>query len=128
MKFNKIEEIEVWKLSIQLIKQIYIITNNLKYLQYDYSLKEQIKKSSISIASNIAEGFERETNLEFIRFLYIAKASCGELRTQIYILYELSFITKSKFEEINFKCKIISGMLMNLIKTLKYPKYKLSNI
>ena len=128
MKFNKIEEIEVWKLSIQLTKQIYVLTNSIKGLWYDYSLKEQIRKSVVSIASNIAEGFERETNLEFIRFLYIAKASCGELRTQIFILYQLTYISENRHKEINLICKKISGMLMNLIKTLKYPKSKPSNL
>ncbi len=118
-KFNKIEEINVWKEAVSLTEIIYKTINKNKNLQRDFALSEQLKKSSISIPSNIAEGFERESNKEFIRFLYIAKGSCGELRTQIYLAKELGYITKEKHQHLNNLCKKISRMIMSLIKTLR---------
>jgi len=79
--FKKIEDINVWKESIDLVLYVYKLINQSKTFQKDYGLKDQVQKSAVSIPSNISEGFERETNAEFIRFLYIAKGSCGELRT-----------------------------------------------
>ena len=72
-----------------------------------------------SIPSNIAEGFERESNKEFVRFLFIAKASCGELRTQIYLAQELNIIDKNNSEELLEQTKKVSAMLYKLIRTRK---------
>ena len=76
-KFNSFEEIISWQKARELNKEIYYLTNNNNSFSKDFGLRDQIRKSSISISSNIAEGFERETTKEFIRFLYIAKASAG---------------------------------------------------
>lgn len=86
-KFNKIEEMEVWQESVGLVETVYGLTQKNKLFQKDFALKDQIRKSAISIPSNISEGFERESNQKFIRFLFIAKGSCGELRTQLLIAY-----------------------------------------
>ena len=83
VKYGRVEDLFVWKKAILLAKEIYPLIKNLK----EYALKDQIFRSSISIASNIAEGYERQTNKELIRYLYIAKGSCGELRTQL-IIYD----------------------------------------
>ena len=85
----------------------------------DYGLRDQIQRSAVSIPSNIAEGFERQSNKEFIRFLYIAKASCGELRTQLYIAIELGIIDKKRGEEFIERTRKISAMLFKLIKFRK---------
>lgn len=122
-KFNKIEEIEVWKEAISLAGSIYQLSKENRDLSRDYGLREQIQRSSISIASNIAEGFERETNPEFIRFLYVAKGSCGELRTQLLISRNLGYISEERYKELNEKCRKISGMIGNLIKRLREKKF-----
>jgi len=88
----------------------------------DFGLRDQIRRSAVSIASNIAEGKERETPSEFIRFLYIAKGSAGELRTQLYIAKEIGYLAEAKFRSLSRRAEKISGMLGNLIKTIKRQK------
>ncbi len=84
-KFNSFEEIIAWQKARALNSELYLITDQGDFSK-DYGLRDQIRRASISITSNIAEGFERETTKEFIRFLYIAKASSGEFRSQLYLL------------------------------------------
>lgn len=84
----------------------------------DYSFKDQIQRAGISIMNNIAEGFERRTNKEFINFLYIAKGSCGEVRSMLNLALEFKYISKDQFQE-NYSLAVeISKMLSGLIKTL----------
>jgi four helix bundle protein len=78
-----------------------------------------MQRAAVSIPSNIAEGFERQTNKEFIQFLYIAKGSCGELRTQLYLAKEVSFITNEDFTTLLSKLVQLSSMISNFIKTRK---------
>ncbi len=118
-KFNKIEEIHVWKEAIELTEKVYETVNKNNKLQRDFSLAEQLKKSAISIPSNIAEGFERESNKEFIRFLYIAKGSCGELRTQIYIAKKLGYLKGEEYHSLTNLSEKISKMIISLIKSLR---------
>jgi len=112
-KIEKFEDLEVWKKSVRLSIQIYEELKNCK----DYGLRDQIQRSAVSISSNIAEGYERNTNKEYIQFLHIAKGSCGELRTQLYIASEIGLISKQKSKELIEKTKEISAMLFSLIKT-----------
>lgn len=121
-KFNSIEEIECWKDGIILVKQVYTLKQKSPKLQKDYGFVDQIQRASISIPSNIAEGYERQSNLEFIHFLYIAKGSCGELRTQLYIGFELGYIIKADFDNLDILCRKISKMIMGLIKALRIAK------
>ena len=83
--FKRFEDIEAWKRACRLVVDIYRLTNQLE-LQRDWGLRDQIRRSAISISSNIAEGFERNLNAEFKRFLLIVKGSCGELRSQLYLI------------------------------------------
>ncbi|WP_396152708.1 four helix bundle protein [Flavobacterium sp.] len=84
-KFNSFEEINSWQKARIFNKRIYEITENQNFKK-DFDLVRQIRRASISISSNIAEGFERNTDKEFVYFLYIAKASAGEVRSQMYLL------------------------------------------
>jgi four helix bundle protein len=86
----RFEDLAVWKRSARLSAEIY------KYFQTsrDFGFKDQITRSSLSVPSNVAEGYERKSNKEFINFLSYAKGSCGELRTQIYIGIEINYIEK----------------------------------
>lgn len=78
-----------------------------------------MQRSAVSIPSNIAEGFERNSNKEFVQFLYVAKSSCGELRTQLYLSVEVGILPKESGKALIEKTKRISAMLYNLIKTRK---------
>ena len=82
-KFNSFEEIIAWQKARILNKEIYLLTNSNPLFSRDFGLRDQIRRCSVSVSSNIAEGFERQTTKEFIRFLYISKASAGEFRSQL---------------------------------------------
>ena len=87
-----------------------------------WALSDQIQRSAISIPSNIAEGYERNSINDFIRFLHIAKGSCGELRTQIYLAKGVGMITGGEVDELIGECKRISGMIQGLINHLRGVK------
>ncbi len=111
-KVSKFEDLEVWKESMRLAVSIYELIQDSR----NYALKDQMLRSSISVPSNIAEGFERDSNKEYIRFLVIAKGSIAELRTQLYLLKEIS--DKDKKQAINefiTKTKHISAMLQRFV-------------
>lgn len=117
-RIHSFEEIEAWKASRMLIKEIYVITNQ-SLFSADYGFKDQMRRASVSIAANIAEGFERETTKEFIRFLFISKASCGELRSHLYTALDLNYINQTQFDELKDRCLSISKMLSKFITYLK---------
>ena len=106
------EDLEVWKLSMNLTIDVYRYFKECK----DFGFKQQIQRASVSIPSNIAEGFARKTNKEFCQFLYIAKGSCAEVRTQIYLAKELIYIDNDAFTKSLNDTDQISKMLYNLIK------------
>lgn len=85
----------------------------------DYGLRDQIRRAAVSIPSNIAEGFERQSNKEFIQYLYIAKGSCAELRTQLYLCLALEIINKERATSMLEMTRKISAMLYKLIQTRK---------
>ena len=118
MKFNRFEEIDVWKLSRILVKEIYEVTGG-KAFSRDYNLIDQIRRCAVSIPSNIAEGYERKSNAEFVRYLYIAKGSAGELRTQLYLANDLNYLNEEKFNELIKRCEEISKSLSGFIKYLQ---------
>ena len=117
-KIKSFEEIVAWQKARELNAQIYSITTNEGPFARDYGLRDQMRRSSISISSNIAEGFERETTKEFIRFLYIAKASAGEFKSQLYLASDLGYISDEQFESLNLKINDISKLLSGFIKYL----------
>lgn len=114
-KIQKFEDLKVWKDSMQLTIDVYRQFHAL----HDFGFRDQIQRASVSIPSTIAEGYERQTNKEFIQFLYIAKGSCGELRTQIYLGMELALIEKDRGMQLLQQTKEISAMLYGLIQTRK---------
>jgi len=126
--FKRFEDIDAWQKSRYLAQQLNSIT---KYPNFrdDLDLKRQIKRSAGSIMDNIAEGFERGGNKEFIQFLSISKASAGEIRSQLYRSLAQEFISKQQFEELSMLVVEISKMLEGLMSylrksDLKGPKYK----
>ena len=121
---TKFEDLEIWQEARKLAKEIYIISK-----ETDFRFKEQIKASSGSVMDNIAEGFERDGNIEFRQFLSIAKGSAGESRSQIYRLYDYEYISVEKFEDLKMKYENLSGKIKNFItylnkKDLKGHKYQ----
>ena len=118
---EKFEDLEVWKHGMLLCSIIYDFTSNSKFAN-DYALKDQIRKSAISIPSNISEGFERESKNQFIYFLMIAKGSCGELRTQLKIAKSLNYLNENEYEKALESCLSVSKQLKGFIKYLKEHK------
>jgi four helix bundle protein len=114
MMIEKFEDLIVWKEAINLSVSLYRSLKDCK----DYALRDQIQRSSVSIASNIAEGFER-TNKEFIHFLIIAKGSASELRTQLYIAKEISILPSETAESYIEQTRKISAMLNKLVSVRK---------
>ncbi len=117
------EEMEMWKKSRELVKFIYAITKNKEFCR-DFSLADQIRRAAVSVMSNIAEGFERGSNAEFIQFLYIAKGSCGEVRTQLYAALDQAYISSAGFQSGKALCVDISGQISGLIHYLKGSRLK----
>jgi four helix bundle protein len=114
MKIDRFEDIIAWQKAKELTISIYNEYKDSK----DFSFRDQIQRAAVSIMNNIAEGFERKTNNEFKHFLYIAKGSCGEVRSMLYLAKELNTISKESFEEKYNQSEEISKILSGLIKTL----------
>ncbi|KAF2328443.1 four helix bundle protein [Flavobacterium nitrogenifigens] len=119
-KFKSFEEINSWQKSRIFNKKIYLITENSNFKK-DFDFVRQIRRASLSISSNIAEGFERNTDKEFVYFLYVAKASAGEVRSQLYLAFDLEYILKEEFEMLLESITEISKLLSGFIKYLS-PK------
>ena len=119
MTIDKFEDLEIWRLSRKLVNEIYNID-----FKNDFKLKSQIQRSSVSVMSNIAEGFERNSNKEFIQFLYIAKGSCGEVRSQLYIAFDVKCIPECVFLRIAQTAKRISIKISNLVVYLRKSRFR----
>ncbi|MBI5212838.1 MAG: four helix bundle protein [Nitrospirae bacterium] len=120
-KVTCFEDLNVWQKARELVGFIYELTKKKDFAR-DYALVDQVRRASISIMSNIAEGFERGSNKEFIQFLYIAKGSCGEMRSQLYAALDQQYISEDEFLNAKDRCLKISGMASNLISYLKSSK------
>ena len=114
---QKFEELEVWQEARQLVKAIYCTTQEGNFAK-DFGLRDQIQRAAVSVMSNIAEGFERSGNKEFSYFLYLAKGSAGEVRSQLYIASDLGYLEKPTFEKLNQSALCVSRQLSGFIKYL----------
>jgi len=114
-KIESFEDLQIWQRGIKLSLDTYKLFENCR----DFGFRDQIQRASVSIPSNIAEGFERNTNKEFIQFLYIAKGSSGELRTQLILAINLGLIEKKNGTVLIEEAKTLSSMIFSLIKTRK---------
>lgn len=120
---TKFEDIEIWQEARKLAKEVFILSKETD-LKTDFKFKEQIKASSGSVMDNIAEGFERDGNLEFRQFLSIAKGSAGETRSQIYRLYDSEYISEEQFKDLKNKYENLSGKIKNFITYLNKKDFK----
>jgi four helix bundle protein len=109
-KIEKFEDLRIWQEAVEMAVSIYALFKNSK----DFGFRDQIQRSSVSISSNIAEGFDRQSNNEFIRFLKIAKASCAELRTQLIIAQKAEIINNT--DDVIEKTKLLSAMIQKMIE------------
>lgn len=107
-KIEKFEDLKIWREGIELVVAIYSTLKDCK----DYGLRDQMQRSAVSIPSNIAEGFDRNSNKEFVRFLRIAKGSCAELRTQLIIAKRISLFNSTALIEDSRK---LSAMIQKMI-------------
>ena len=121
--FKLFEEIEAWKMARQLPLSIYVLSDQKPFITH-YALRDQIRRAVISISSNIAEGFERGGNKEFIQFLSFAKASAGEVRSQLYLALDPNYIEKESFEKLKLDVLNIGKTISGLIKYLKTSELK----
>ena len=97
--FRRFEEIEAWQLGRELTRKVYEATRTGAFAR-DFGLRDQIQRASVSVTSNIAEGFERRSPAEFARFLLIARGSAGEVRSQLYAALDLDYIDRDTFDDL----------------------------
>ena len=112
------EELAIFQKARELSKKIYPITHRGEF-RYDTRFVQQIRAAAGSIMDNIAEGFERGGNKEFLNFLYIAKGSCGEVRSQLMRANDVGYLTPEEYKELYSECRKLSAGIMNFIKEIK---------
>ena len=117
------EDLAIFLKARELSKQVYQITRQEEF-KYDSRFVQQIRASAGSVMDNIAEGYERQGNKEFKNFLYIAKGSCGELRSQVMRAHDVNFITDETYNQMYADCKKLSIAIANFIKTIKDSEFK----
>jgi len=130
MLIKKFEELPIWKLSLFITKKIYDLTSLNKFSK-DFGLRDQIRRAIVSVSSNIVEGFEKNNNNEFVRYLKIAKGSVGEVRNQLYIALSISYISTQEFKELNDELEKLAnqlgGFILYLIKRKADKKFVMRN-
>ena len=112
------EELAIFQKARELSAKIYPVTRRGEF-KYDSRFVQQIRAAAGSIMDNIAEGFERGGNKEFLNFLYIAKGSCGEVRSQLIRANDVGYLTPEEFDELYSECRKLSAGIMNFIKEIK---------
>lgn len=123
MKVTRFEELEIWQEARELCKNIFEITSQEPF-RSDYKFRDQIRGSSGSIMDNIAEGFARGGNKEFIQFLSISNGSCAETQSQSYRAFDFHYISKEILDEILFKTNQLGKKISSLISYLRKSDYK----
>ena len=128
MTIKRFEDLEAWKIARELTRNIYNLTRNEPFSK-DFGLRDQICRSTVSIMSNVAEGFERDGDKEFANFLSIAKGSAGETRSLLYVALDQSYISEAEFQTASAKAiensRVISGSAGYLRQSsLKGRKYR----
>ena len=114
MAFQSFEDLEVWQRGCRLAVDVFKTFASCR----NFTMQDQVQRASLSVPSNVAEGYERNSNKEFARFLNIAKGSGGELRTQLYISRKLDFLNKADFDHLIGESKEISAMLHGLSRAV----------
>ena len=118
MKVERFTDLIAWQKARELTRNIYTITNTRRFVM-DFGLKNQIRRASVSVMSNIAEGFDRAGRREFHRFLVIAKGSCAEVQSQLYVAYDAKYIDKKMFNELLQNSEEVSRIIGGLRKSVQ---------
>ena len=121
--FRSFEEIEAWKKARELTNEIYAVTSAGNFAK-DFVLRDQIRRASVSIMSNISDSYERGGNKEFIQFLSVAKGSAGEVRSQLYVANDQGYLTMSEFDRLYGLAAEVSQIINGLIGYLKQSELK----
>jgi four helix bundle protein len=120
---DKFEDIEAWKKARELTRKIYTITSKGDFSK-DYGLKDQIRRASVSVMSNIAEGFERDGNKEFRQFLSMAKGSAAEVRSQLYVAFDSGYLEDADFQTLNELAVEAGRLIGGLMRYLEKSRHK----
>lgn len=120
-KIEKFEDIKAWQVARDLVFAVYRVSGRGKFGK-DFGLRDQIRRASVSVMSNIAEGFERCSDKELHRFLYIAKGSAGEVRSHLFVALDLGYVTADEFHALRLKAEIASETLSGFIGYLAPKK------
>ena len=130
MQIKNFEDLEIWQDARRLAQEIYTCSRSPKFSK-DFALRDQMQRAAVSVMSNIAEGFERGGNQEFVQFLYIAKGSCGEVRSQLYVALDQDYVDRKLVDSLLIALKRLSVRIKHLIDHLRQsgmrgPKYSSS--
>ena len=124
-KIEKFEDLIAWQKARVMTAEIYRLTQTGSFAR-DFGLKNQIQRAAVSVMSNIAEGYERKRNTEFHQYLSIAKSSCAEVRSQLYIAFDIGYIDRAQFDHImplaNEVAAIIGGLKVSVAKKIQTEK------
>jgi four helix bundle protein len=115
---QEFEEIHAWQTAREITKKVYMLSDRGQFGQ-DFGLRNQIRRAAVSVMSNIAEGFESNSQAQFINYLGHAKASAGEVRSQLYIAYDLGYISKDQFQFLIDQNRKCSSQVYKLMEYLK---------
>ena len=127
-RLERFEDIDAWQRARELVKAVYQVTSTGEFAR-DFGLRDQIRRAAVSVLSNIAEGFERDGNKEFLQFLSFAKGSCGEVRAQLYVALDQSYLSEPQFQELMEETMTVSRLIAGFMKylhatDLRGSKYK----
>ena len=115
---TRFEDIKSWQTARALTKRIYLVSRQGEFAR-DFSFRDQIRRSSVSVMDNIAEGFESRTNTQFLHYLGQAKASCGEFRSQLYVALDVEYIDQQLFQELRTEAEKCSGQIARFMDYLE---------
>jgi len=121
LKANSFEDLKAWQLARELVHAVYLLTGEAGF-DKDWSLKDQLRRAAVSGMANIAEGFERGSTQELIRFLYMARGSAGEVRSHLYVAKDLEYIDQSRFERMQKQAIGVSRIIYGFIRSLESSK------
>ena len=118
MKIEKFEDIEAWQLAREMTRMVYALTKKLEFAK-DRELKGQIRDAAGSAMHNVAEGFDSETNIEFIRFLRYAKRSCSEVQSELYVAVDEKYVTPAEFKTVYEQARKTRAAVRGFINYLR---------
>ena len=117
-KIKKLEEIKAWQEARELVKEVYSVTSKGKFAR-DFGLRDQIRRASVSVMSNVAEGYARSSDKEFARSLNIGLGSTAEVQSQLYVARDLGYITNNEFDSLYNRCSKTARLITGFINYLK---------